>query len=219
MYLWIVRLATWMPSFNSSPRMRSAPQSRFSKAMRRMSWMVAGTRRGPGRRQLDRQHQKSRNPCRCHLSTVSGLTSSTASRHRGTNPASRTSRPRSCGRKAGRFTLREATISCWRRRAFSATSSPRDRVRSLAIPATSGRDRMAPQKADLTRSTTAVAAARTRRRNLDSTGGDLAQHRRRHKLATSGILNDRAVAQDSSQHNWTAPSVVRLNPQQPTSVA
>jgi hypothetical protein len=48
MYLWIVRLATWMPSFNSSPRVRSAPHGRFFEAMRRMSWMVSGASRGSG---------------------------------------------------------------------------------------------------------------------------------------------------------------------------
>ena len=33
MYFWMVRLHTGMPSFNSSPRMRSAPQSRLSFAI------------------------------------------------------------------------------------------------------------------------------------------------------------------------------------------
>ena len=39
---WMVRLLTVMPSFSSSPRMRSAPQSRFSWAKRLMSAIVTG---------------------------------------------------------------------------------------------------------------------------------------------------------------------------------
>src|ERR1019366_230279 len=43
---WIVRVATRTPPFKSSPRIRSAPQSRFSVAMRRMRATKWGERRG-----------------------------------------------------------------------------------------------------------------------------------------------------------------------------
>ena len=46
MYRWTVRFATRMPSFKSSPRIRSAPQRRFSIAMR---WMRAMTSRSHAR--------------------------------------------------------------------------------------------------------------------------------------------------------------------------
>jgi len=171
MYFWIVRLAMWMPSFSSSPRIRSAPQVALDSAMRRMSSMRSGASRGRGLPGLrDFKRQKRRNPWRCQRRIVSGFTSRTASRHRGTNRATRTSRPRSCDRKAGRLTLRETTMSCWRRKAFSASSSLRDRGRSTASPVTRGRGRVASRMADLMRPTTAVAAARRRLRNLDSTG-------------------------------------------------
>ena len=94
-----------------------------------------GSRRASG---FDRWRQKRRNPARCHLNTVSGLTSSKASRQRGTKHARSTSKPRSCGWNAGLFTFRDAMMSCWRSRAFSAMSSRRVRRRSPATPVTNG---------------------------------------------------------------------------------
>jgi len=41
MYFWIVRLHTRMPSFNNSPRMRSAPHSRLSVAICLIKAMVS----------------------------------------------------------------------------------------------------------------------------------------------------------------------------------
>jgi len=40
-YFWIVRLQTRRPSFRSSPRMRSAPQSRLSLAICLIKAMVS----------------------------------------------------------------------------------------------------------------------------------------------------------------------------------
>ncbi|HEX3054063.1 MAG TPA: hypothetical protein VHP83_25640 [Aggregatilineaceae bacterium] len=38
-YFWIVRLLTWIPNFSSSPRIRSAPHSRFlSPIARSTGW-------------------------------------------------------------------------------------------------------------------------------------------------------------------------------------
>jgi hypothetical protein len=164
--------------------------------------MTSGDRRGrgwPGLRDLQRQSR--RNPCRCQRRMVPAFTSRTASRQRGTSPASRTSRPRSCGRKAGRLTLREATISCWRRKAFSASSSLRDLVRSTANPTTSGRGRVASWKTNLMACTAAVAAARSRRRERCNTRCDLTEGRRSHKLVKSGNLNDPGADETAGQHS------------------
>jgi len=46
MYFCTVRLLARIPSFASSPRMRSAPQRGFSRAMRLISAIVAGETRG-----------------------------------------------------------------------------------------------------------------------------------------------------------------------------
>jgi hypothetical protein len=50
------------------------------------------------------------------------------------------------------------------------------------------------------RPTAAVAAARSWRRKLDSTGCDLAEVRRSHKLVESRNLNDHGADETSSQH-------------------
>ena len=46
MYLWMVDLFTCMPSFNSSPRIRSAPQVLFSVAIRRIKAISSSPNRG-----------------------------------------------------------------------------------------------------------------------------------------------------------------------------
>jgi len=123
------------PSCCSSPRIRSAPQSGFSSASRRISAAVApgsGGRPGPGR---DCHRQWARNPARCQRSSVSGRTMRSACRQAGTRPARSTRSARSAGAMAGRATLRRSTRSCWRRRAFSASSCPLIRARSLPVPA------------------------------------------------------------------------------------
>ena len=123
------------PSFKSSPRIRSAPQSRLSVAMRWMRATTSGATRGSrGPCWRDARRQNTRNPSLCHRRTVSGLTRSRAWRHPRYRLASSTSRPRSWTRKAGRLTAREATMSCCRRSAFSAMSSARERVRSAMNP-------------------------------------------------------------------------------------
>ena len=96
--------------------------------------MTSGARRGSrGRVERDLRRQNRRKPSRCHRSTVSGLTSSKACRPRW-RLASSTIRPRSWTRKDGRLTAREATMSCCRRSALSASCSARERVRSAMKP-------------------------------------------------------------------------------------
>jgi hypothetical protein len=56
-YFWIVRFATRIPSLNSSPRIRSAPHRRFSRAMRRMSSTVSIEMRACGWSCLVRHRQ------------------------------------------------------------------------------------------------------------------------------------------------------------------
>jgi len=128
-----------MPSFRSSPRIRSAPQSRFSLAMRSMSSIVSlangDLRTLPD---LDLRLQSSRNPSRCHRRIVSGFTRRTVSRQRRAMLASNTSRPLSCGRKRDCLTLRDATMSCCRSIMFFATSSCRERKASKARPVMNG---------------------------------------------------------------------------------
>ena len=97
-------LGNGMPSLRSSPRMRSAPQRRFSVPMRRMKWMTSGERRCAldGFRR-ERHFQKSRRPSRCQRRSVSGLTSTNMSRQRENTAARATKSARS-----------EAPFSRWR---------------------------------------------------------------------------------------------------------
>jgi hypothetical protein len=82
MRLWIVRFATRIPSFCSSPRSRSAPQVGFSRAIRMISAPVSSEILGRGfsRRRVLRA-QSSLKPSLCQRRTVSGFASKIASRH------------------------------------------------------------------------------------------------------------------------------------------
>jgi hypothetical protein len=203
-----------MPGPSSSPRIRPAPQSRLLEAMRRTRAPVSAGKRGRGLLGLqDLQRQKRQYPCRCQRRIVSGFTSRAVSRQLRTSLESITKTPRSRGRKAGRFTLRNARISCWRSSAFSASSSIRDGARSTANPATRATGRVASRKTDLMACTVAVAAARRRRRKLDSTGCDLAEGRRSFKLVESGNLNDRGADETASQNTRdTTPTTMPIAP-------
>ncbi len=131
----LVRLATRRPSFWRSPRIRSAPQSGFSSAMRRMRATVSaggGGRPGPGR---DLRHQSARKPARCQRSSVSGRTTSRAGRQVRMRPASSTRSVRSAVVMTGRLTLRCTTTSGWRKRAFSASNCPLVRRSSAPVRA------------------------------------------------------------------------------------
>jgi len=66
MYFWIVRLHTCMPSFRSSPRIRSAPHSRFFTAISLIKAMVSAAIFGVWEAAFDLRFQTRRNSSRCH---------------------------------------------------------------------------------------------------------------------------------------------------------
>jgi hypothetical protein len=114
-------------------------------------------------RRLGRPAPKQAKALAVQRRTVSGVTSSRASRHLGSAAASSVIRARSWRRKIGRFTRRAATMSCWRSKTFSATNSACERRRSAARPPRieQGSGRRASQ--------TAFAVALKARRNLSTT--------------------------------------------------
>lgn len=131
-YFWMVRLATEIPSFNNSPRIRSAPHSRFSRAS---CWMRAMVSAAKGERPLwlpDLNFQNNWNPCRCHFNNVSGLMIRSADFHWRSRLASTCNQKRSAEVRPGRLTWRRKTISYWRSRAFSMNNSALLRTRSVA---------------------------------------------------------------------------------------
>jgi hypothetical protein len=101
-----------VPTLSNSPRMRSAPQSMFSSASRRITAMVSGEMRGGGGRCFDFFRQKSRKPARCHRRTVSGFTSRRAALHPGTSRQRVAISPRSWAANRGFFACRVTTMSC-----------------------------------------------------------------------------------------------------------
>jgi hypothetical protein len=78
MYFWIVRLHTRIPSLSNSPRIRSAPQSRFFLAISLINTIVSGESFGCLESALDFRFQNKRKSPRCHRSTVSGCTMKSA---------------------------------------------------------------------------------------------------------------------------------------------
>ncbi len=131
-----MRLESLMPSFKSSPRMRSAPQSLFSLAMRWIRSIVdSATRDGTARRRFDLHFHRSRKPSRCQRRTVFGLTMRVASRQVRQKALTNTITARSMVVSFGRRAVRLATMSCCLRRAFSASNSARVRNQSRARPA------------------------------------------------------------------------------------
>jgi hypothetical protein len=125
MYFWMALSLTRSPSFSSSPRMRSAPQVRFSWAIRLIKATISSASGGLPRFPLDldlRFHTHA-NSARCHLNTVSGCAISSAFFHVRSLLDNSTDNARSRQVSFGRFDCRLSTINCWRRRAFSSTSS------------------------------------------------------------------------------------------------
>ncbi len=125
---------TRIPSFNNSPRIRFDPQRRFSTAICLISAMVSSDSRGLRACPFDFCRHKSLNPCRCHRSNVCGFTINKAFFQSRTRLANHTSSPRSPAVNCGRATCRFSTITCWRRNAFSATSSGLLFPKSAAAP-------------------------------------------------------------------------------------
>ena len=118
-----------MPSFNSSPRIRGAPQRGFAFAMVRISVRTsAGTVGRPMRRRLFQAHHRWK-PRRCHAMTVSGLTMTSAVRHSVQMPESRIQSQRSTfvsRNRRGR--VRCSTCSWCRNASTSSWSATRERT-------------------------------------------------------------------------------------------
>ena len=133
----MVRLQTRIPNLSNSPRIRSAPQSRLSLAIclikATVSWDILGVREAA----RDLYFQKSLKPWRCQRNSVSGWTMNSACFQVRTILARSTRSMRSLLVQAGRFTCRRRISSCWRRNAFSATSSELFLVRSVRVPSSS----------------------------------------------------------------------------------
>jgi len=89
--------------------MRGAPQSGFSRDIRRISRMSSGLTHG---RPLDFHRQKYRNPWRCQRRTVSGLTRIRAERHGAQTRAKLTQKARSARCNLGRGALWRRMASC-----------------------------------------------------------------------------------------------------------
>jgi len=135
MYFWMVLLLTRRPNFSSSPRIRSAPQRRFALAIRLIDDTRSSVSGGLPRFRLDldlRFHTR-RNSSRCQRKSVSGCTMTSVSFHVRSLLASNTKSARSRQVSFGRPSCRCSTINCWRRKAFSNTSSDLLRVRSMTI--------------------------------------------------------------------------------------
>ncbi len=130
----MVRLETRTPSLSNSPRIRSAPQSRFCPAISLIKATVSAGIFGLEDAALDLYFQNRRNPWRCHRSSVSGWTMNRACFQVRTALARRTGSIRSVLVQVGRFTCRRRMIRCWRRNAFSATSSDLLLARSVSVP-------------------------------------------------------------------------------------
>jgi len=112
----MARLATRRPGLPGSPRIRSAPRSGCTVAIRRIAVTVSagsGGRPGPGR---DSRRQHGRKPARCQRGSAPGRTMGRACRQARTRPASGTRGARSAGVTTGRLTPRRSTSSCWRRK-------------------------------------------------------------------------------------------------------
>src|SRR6266566_9241534 len=130
----MVRLETRMPSLRNSPRIRSAPQSRFCAAISLIKVTVSAGIFGLEDAALDLYFQNRRNPWRCHRKSVSGWTMKSACFHARDALARRTKIRRSVFANVGRLTCRRRMMSCCRRRAFSATSSDLLLARSVTVP-------------------------------------------------------------------------------------
>ena len=127
-------LETQMPSLSNSPRIRSAPQSRFCPAISMIKATVSAGIFGLEDAALDLYFQNRRNPWRCHRRSVSGWTMKSACFHARDARARRIKIRRSFFAFVGRLTCRRRMMSCCRRRAFSATSSDLLLARSVTEP-------------------------------------------------------------------------------------
>ena len=125
-----------MLNLRSSPRIRSAPQSRLCVAISLIKRIVSGESLGFLEWAFDLRFQNIRKSSRCQRRSVSGWTRKRACFQVRTILASSTKRSRSVFRETGRLTCRRKIISCCRNSAFSANSSALPLVRSANVPRT-----------------------------------------------------------------------------------
>ena len=123
--------------------------------------------------------------------------------------ARRTMSPRSCALKLGRATDRAATMSCWRRSAFSAMSSSRDRNAPSTSPTKRDVGRVAARTAECTRRTTPATTPPTHRANTASTRGIVAIPENRSSLVRRAFPRDHA-ADASGSHDSSVWETTRL---------
>jgi hypothetical protein len=127
-------LPTLMPSFSSSPRMRSVPHNRFSSESPRIRSRTSCGGRGRPVGLRERHHQQRRLPCRCQRRTVSGCTNTRWRRHSVAN--GRTSIQKSIFRDCSRSRRlgRRATANCCRSRRSSRRRSGRQQNAGRTAP-------------------------------------------------------------------------------------
>ena len=135
-YFWMVRLLTRISSLRSSPRMRSAPQSRLLAAISLINVIVSCESLGLLERAFDLCFQNTRKSSRCQRRSVSGCTIKSACFQVRTILARNTRSTRSVFWYTGRLICRRKMISWCRNSAFSASSSALPLVRSANIPST-----------------------------------------------------------------------------------
>jgi hypothetical protein len=125
---------TRIPSLGNSPRMRSAPQSRFLLAISLINAIVSGESFGCLESVFDLCFQNKRKSSRCHRSTVSGCTIKSACFQVRSILARNDERNLSVFLQTGRLTCRCRIVSCCRNNAFSTSSSDFPLVRSVIAP-------------------------------------------------------------------------------------
>jgi hypothetical protein len=110
----LILLLTWIPNLSSSPRMRSAPQVRFSFTARLIQATRSSVNGGLPRFccGFDLHLQKRLNSSRCQRNTVSGCTMINASFHVRSLLAQSTMRDRSRQVSFERLVCRWSMISC-----------------------------------------------------------------------------------------------------------
>jgi len=148
--------------------------------------------------------QNSRNPSRCQRRTVSGFTTSIASRKRGMRLASSTRSPGSRGANSGFFSVLATTINCRRRAMFSARRSFGERVTCRSSPPTSETGRVVVRRPASTRSAILPTTPRIRTMTAASTACIFTTSRRPSGLVCVGFLNE-PEAEEASSHHTPVP--------------
>ena len=131
-----VRSEMSKPSLSSSPWMRGAPHLGFSATMRkissRISLLIGFLPTAFRAREIQRQY--SRNPARCHRTTVSGVTRINGRFQPDQTFRKTTQNSRSTELSRGRGRLACRASSCCRRARFSRRSASRERKTEMTQP-------------------------------------------------------------------------------------